>query len=40
MKEFVLGKLGLHTNAIKINTHEFQDLGGAQGLGRDYRGTD
>ena len=27
-------------NAIELNTHEFKDLGGAQGFGRNYRGTE
>ena len=40
MKEVVLGKSGLHTSAIKLNTHAFQDLGGVQCLGHDYRRTD
>ena len=31
-------KSGLHMSAIELNAHEFKNLGGAHGLGHDYRG--
>ena len=37
-KKFVFRKSGLHMSAIELSAHEFKNLGGAQGLGHDYRG--